>query len=188
MDRKEFEVNETVRQRKDFYKKLGYSRIDSLLLALDEKFDGNKLYDWYWWHIWSNIKIPYNKIKKQLNEKRYKKQRIKNTLSERDAWYLNNHLLDVLYNGLTKYYMKGEFGNDWRNQSFVKKLDKEKSWCQTHNKKFYKDTLNYIDLYEKYERVLLSDKSSIDDVYKIETKLYDNFSKYISKYLNILWW
>ena len=184
IDKKE----QSLKQIRNFYKKLGYSKIDCFFSSLDDKLTGNKVYDWYWWHIWSNIKKPYDFLERKKNQAKYRRQRAKNSLSEQDAWGLGNHILEVLYNGLTKYYMKGEFGKDWRDDSYAKKCDKEKSWCNTHNKKFYNDSIKYIKLYEKYVNLLEDEKSTLDEVYEMENELYSFYSEYVSKYLRILWW
>lgn len=77
----------------------GATKLSAFLDALDEKLEGNVLYDFWWWNIWSNITTPFHKIKEHHQQKIYAQQRKEDGISEQDVWCLSEYIYEILYKG-----------------------------------------------------------------------------------------
>lgn len=187
-------IHEYYEQEKALYK--SPSRIKCFLSALDQKLDGNKIYDWYWWHIWSNITKPFNKIKDSSIQNKYNKQRIKFGVSEQDCWSIPDWLLDTMYNALQNF-IKGEYGEG--------EINWKEHVCKTHDKKLYNAIQKYLKEYEHLlairDRIAIFDsgtdpteiwypeyKEMLDKEYEVYQTCIKILTALLSKYLEVLWW
>lgn len=181
-------------KEKSIYKKP--SRIKCFFSALDQKLEGNKLYDWYWWNIWANITKPFNKLSSLKEQRKYDKQRIKFGVSEQDCWSIPDWLLETMYNAL-KNFVRGEYGEE--------PINFKEHICETHNKRLYNEIQKYFKEYEHLKDIRKraeifdsgTDPSEIwypeyrellDKEYEIEQNCISLLTKLLSKYLSILWW
>lgn len=164
---------------------------------LDQKFEGNKLYDWYWWNIWSNIwKVCYAIPRDKCLQHKYNKQRIADGVSDQDCWSIPDWLLETMYNALGKFLLAeyGEEPVDWKEHT-----------CKTHNKRLYDQIVAFRSEYEHLldirERVAIFDiggdsdevwypeyKSMVDREYEIYQTCIYLLTNLLSKNLENLWW
>lgn len=190
-------LQEYYESEKALYKKP--NKVKCFFSALDAKLDGNKLYDWYWWNIWSNITMPYHKAKEHSEQKKYNKQRIKFGVSEQDCWSIPDWLLDTMNNALANFLI-GEYGStsyhgvDWKEHR-----------CETHDKKLFKEIVafreEYLHLWYIRERISKFDsgndptevwypeyKELLDTEYEVYQNCLKMLTKLLSKHLEVLWW
>lgn len=193
MNKKET-LKDLYNREKEIYK--NPNKVKCFFSALDQKFDSNKLYDWYWWNIWSNITKPYYKLVESKDQRKYDKQRIKFGVSEQDCWSIPDWLLETMYNALTRF-VQDEYGKEpinWKERC-----------CETHDKKLYNEIKKYLEEYEHLKnirkRVAIFDagtdpseiwypeyKELTDSEYKIYQNCISILTKLLSKNLEKLWW
>ena len=169
--------------------------------TLDIYLEGNKIYDFYYYHIWVNIyRIFYKFPQDFINFSKKSYQRAKKGISSQDVWGFNEYLLDVFYYGI-KEFIKQEWGP-------VPELKTEEEWkngCETHNYEMYKLLSRYISIYEvrkrkiddsfnilySKKRTLKSDFSDVreadEEVCKLSNELFDLYKKIITLYMENLW-
>ena len=176
------------------------NKVKCFFSTLDQKLEGNKLYDWYWWNIWSNLwNFIYTKPLERRSQRKYNKQRIKYGVSEQDCWSIPDWLLDTMYHALTNFLM-GEYGS-----TSLEAIDWKEHACSTHDKKLFKDIQKYLSEYEHLlnirKRIEIFDsgndpaevwypeyKEMLDREYEIEQTCIKLLSGIISKHLAVLWW
>lgn len=173
------------------------NRLKCFFSALDSVLEGNKLYDWYWWHIWSNVwNFCYTKPLERRQQRKYDKQRIRYGVSEKDCWSIPDWLRETMYYAL-KNFLKGEYGKepiDWKERQ-----------CSTHGKRLYNAITKYLKEYERLtylqDRVSKFDsgnqpteewypeyKALNDEEYKQELYVNKLLASLLSKYMEVLWW
>lgn len=190
-------LKEYYEQEKNIYEKP--NKIKCFFSAVDQKLDGNKLYDWYWWHIWSNIISPFHSIRESRRQKQFDKQRIEFGVSEQDCWSIPDWLLETMYYALSNF-VKAEYGS----REF-ESIDWEEHRCNVHNKRLFKEITDYLDAYEHLQnirdRLMIFDsgedsaetwypeyKDIVDKEYEVFQTCIKLLTKLLDKHLEVLWW
>lgn len=194
MNKKET-LKDLYNREKEIYK--NPNKVKCFFSALDQKLEGNKLYDWYWDKIWSNVwKVCYSNPREHFQQKKYDKQRIEFGVSQQDSWSISDWLLDTMYYAL-KWFIEGEYGQE--------PIDWKERCCDTHNKKLYNEIKKYLDEYEHLmnirKRIEIFDvgtdptelwypeyRDMMDKEWEIQQNCGKLLTKLLSKHLEILWW
>lgn len=142
MKKRQWHFDKTKESFKTAYSKnkhLYNSRWTAFWEALDSVCQGNVLYDFWWWFIWSNIKKVF-KIPKDIRATfRRRHQRIKFSVAEEDIWGWDESILEYFDNGF-KMFVKQIWGEDvgsWTNKQW-------KEWSsETYDRKFYNKIVDF---------------------------------------------
>lgn len=107
--------------------------------ALDTKCEGNVIYDFYWWFIWSNIKRIFDIPKRIRSTHRFRKQRIELGVAEEDIWGWDEYILEYFDRGFTMF-IKQIWGADvdkWTDKQW-------KEWNhETYDRRFYNKIVDF---------------------------------------------
>lgn len=107
--------------------------------SLDLVCEGNIIYDFYWWFIWSNVNRLLAVPKDIRSRLRFRKERIHQSVASEDIWRWDDNILDYFYNGF-KMFIQQTWGNDVESWSNEKWKLYEKG---NHNRKFYNKLIDF---------------------------------------------
>lgn len=107
--------------------------------AMDTVCEGNVVYDFYWWFIWTNIKRVFDIPKKIRSRHRFKKQRIELGVAEEDIWGWDEYILEYFDRGFTMFVKQiwGEDVEQWTDEQW------EERNHNTYDRKFYNKIVDF---------------------------------------------
>lgn len=150
--------------------------VENIFDKIDRKLTGNKVYDFYYKHIWLNINhFFYQKPKSFFHNIKLFYQRGKKGYTEEDYWALNYHLAEYLAGVL----------RDWSNK------------CHSHPTEFTeKEWELFLSLsaegFEDWLKIETGDdpyrqKEETRQAYELCMKKISRFFMIASKYFDTLW-
>lgn len=107
--------------------------------ALDIKCEGNIVYDFYWWFVWSNISRLIGVPKALKQKQRMKKQRLDDGFTDEDIWGWDEVILEFFDKGFTKFVIQiwGRDVASWTDEQW-------KKWSmESYPRKFYNKIVDF---------------------------------------------
>lgn len=109
--------------------------------ALDEVCEGNIVYDFYWWFIWSPVRKVLGLPKEFISKLKFNRQRIKYSIAEEDVWGWSDNILDYFSRGFD-ILVRENYGKDVERWT-SKEWRERNNW--TWNKERYDKICNFQD-------------------------------------------